>query len=91
MELDAAYTRIRRGAALGYSKEGYPSFWHKQKANHMDSIILRVLRTWGPLTAGEVSGFTGYNIDQVEARLDDLFERSLVRCSNGRWYPTTGT
>ena len=67
------------------------SFWHKQKANHMDSIILRVLRTWGPVTAGEVSGFTGYNIDQVEARLDDLFERSLVRCSNGRWYPTTGT
>ncbi len=65
------------------------SLWREQKNKHADVVILRILRTWGPVTAGEVSGLTGYKIGATEARLDDLLERGLIRCSNGRWYPAS--
>jgi predicted HTH transcriptional regulator len=63
------------------------SVWQTQSTKRMEKIILGALGTWGPVTAGEVSALTGYKIEETESRLDDLLERGLVQCSNGRWYP----
>jgi len=32
------------------------SVWRERKTRRVDAVILRVLQTWGPITAGEVSG-----------------------------------